>query len=203
MQTTHLRLTHNISIPNYTCSRNDRITGENALAGTFILIENNMPHFPLPTPALQHIEATIVVLTPSNLNPTSIISVYVLPSSDERLFTLDFIHLLQTNINCVNFGDLNATHNEWNFSINSTHGKQLKTFADLIVLNIAYPDTPTGFGFNSLNTLDIAIINKFHFPYTIDSIPEISSDHNSVFLNLSTPLFTVIILEQLSPVGQL
>ncbi|GFY16288.1 hypothetical protein TNCV_2349331 [Trichonephila clavipes] len=190
MQETHLKPPHNISIANYTCYRNDRITDGNARGGTSILIKRNIPHFNLPTPALQHIEATIVVLTPPNLNLISIISVYVPPSSDERLFTLDFEHLLQTNSNCVIFGNLNATHNEWNCSINCTRGKQLKTFADLLDLNIAYPDTPTRFGYNLSNTLDIAIINNFHFPYTIDSIPELSSDHNPVFLifSLHTPI---------------
>ncbi|GFY25677.1 hypothetical protein TNCV_2487971 [Trichonephila clavipes] len=101
MQETHLRPTHNISIPNYTCYRNNRITDGNARGCTLILIKRNVPHFNLPTPALQHIEATIVALTSPNLNPISIISVYVSPSSDERLFTLDFEHLLQTNSNFV------------------------------------------------------------------------------------------------------
>ncbi|GFU68242.1 hypothetical protein TNCV_39521 [Trichonephila clavipes] len=115
MQETHLRPKHNINIPNYICYRNDRNTDENAYGGTLILIRRNIPHYNLPTPPLQHIEATIVVLTPPpNFNPISIISVYIPPSSDERLFTLDFEQLLQTNSNCVIFGDLNATHNEWN-----------------------------------------------------------------------------------------
>ncbi|GFX27195.1 nucleic-acid-binding protein from transposon X-element [Trichonephila clavipes] len=137
--------------------------------------------YPLP----QHIEATIVVLTPPNFNPISIASVYVPPKSDERLFTLDFEQLLQTNSNCVIFGDLNATHNEWNCLVNSTRGKQLKTFTDTLNLTIAYPSSPTRFGHGTSNTLDIAVINNFNFPFTMDSIPELSSDHNPVFLNFS------------------
>ncbi|GFW74199.1 hypothetical protein TNCV_2524031 [Trichonephila clavipes] len=40
------------------------------------------------------------------------------------------------------------------------------------------------------NTLDIAVINNFNFLFTIDSIPELSTDHNPVFLNfsLTTPI---------------
>ncbi|GFX45949.1 probable RNA-directed DNA polymerase from transposon X-element [Trichonephila clavipes] len=178
IQETHLRPKYNINIPNYICYRNDRDTGERARGGTLILIRRNFPHYNLPTPPLQHIEATIVVLTPPNFNPISIASVYVPPKSDERLFTLDFEHLLQTNSNCVIFGDLNATHNEWNCSVNSTRGKQLKTFTDTLNLTIAYPSSPTRFGHGTSNTLDIAVINNFNFPFTMDSIPELSSDHN-------------------------
>ncbi|GFS59664.1 putative RNA-directed DNA polymerase from transposon BS [Trichonephila clavipes] len=88
------------------------------------------------------------------------------------------------------FGDLNATHNEWNCSVNSTRGKQLKTFTDTLNLTIAYPNSPTRFGYGTSNTLDIAVINNFNFPFTIDSIPELSSDHNPVFLNF--PFITPI-----------
>ncbi|GFY18468.1 RNA-directed DNA polymerase from mobile element jockey [Trichonephila clavipes] len=141
---------------------------------------------PTPKPKkIKHIEATIVVLTPPNFNPISIASVYVPPKSDERLFTLDFEQLLQTNSNCVIFGDLNATHNEWNCLVNSTRGKQLKTFTDTLNLTIAYPSSPTRFGHGTSNTLDIAVINNFNFLFTMDSIPELSSDHNPVFLNFS------------------
>ncbi|GFY08681.1 RNA-directed DNA polymerase from mobile element jockey [Trichonephila clavipes] len=145
-------------------------------------------NFNNPTPSLRkikHIEATIVVLTPPNFNPISIASVYVPPKSDDRLFTLDFEQLLQTNSNCVIFGDLNATHNEWNCLVNSPRGKQLKTFTDTLNLTIAYPSSPTRFGHGTSNTLDIAVINNFNFPFTMDSIPELSSDHNPVFLNFS------------------
>ncbi|GFW14287.1 RNA-directed DNA polymerase from mobile element jockey [Trichonephila clavipes] len=185
IQETHLRPKYNINIPNYICYRNDRDTGERARGGTLILIRRNFPHYNLPTPPLQHIEATIVVFTPPNFNPISIASVYVPPKSDERLFTLDFEQLLQTNSNCVIFGDLNATHNEWNCLVNSTRGKQLKTFTDTLNLTIAYPSSPTRFGHGTSNTLDIAVIHNFNFPFTMDSIPELSSDHNPVFLNFS------------------
>ncbi|GFU21156.1 probable RNA-directed DNA polymerase from transposon X-element [Trichonephila clavipes] len=185
IQETHLRPKYNINIPNYICYRNDRDTGERARGGTLILIRRNFPHYNLPTPPLQHIEATIVVLTPPNFNPISIASVYVPPKLDERLFTLDFEQLLQTNSNCVIFGDLNATHNEWNCLVNSTRGTQLKTFTDTLNLTIAYPSSPTRFGHGTSNTLDIAVINNFNFPFTMDSIPELSSDHNPVFLNFS------------------
>ncbi|GFU80871.1 RNA-directed DNA polymerase from mobile element jockey [Trichonephila clavipes] len=43
----------------------------------------------------------------------------------------------------------------------------------------------TRYGPNSSNTLDIALINNFNFPYDITSISDLSSDHNLVLLNFS------------------
>ncbi|GFX23374.1 RNA-directed DNA polymerase from mobile element jockey [Trichonephila clavipes] len=73
----------------------------------------------------------------------------------------------------------------WNCPNNSIRGCQLKTFAETLDLTIAFPDTPTRFGYRSANTLDFALINNFHFPYNINSLAELSSDHNPVILNFS------------------
>ncbi|GFV82572.1 probable RNA-directed DNA polymerase from transposon BS [Trichonephila clavipes] len=58
----------------------------------------------------------------------------------------------------------------------------------MLNLNIAYPPTPTRFGYNSANTIDIALIKNFYYPFTINSIDDLSSDHNPVFLNFSFKL---------------
>ncbi|GFX11749.1 hypothetical protein TNCV_4340941 [Trichonephila clavipes] len=44
---------------------------------------------------------------------------------------------------------------------------------------------PTRYGPNSSNTLDIALISNFNFPYDITSISDLSSDPNPVLLNFS------------------
>ncbi|GFX76194.1 RNA-directed DNA polymerase from mobile element jockey [Trichonephila clavipes] len=93
--------------------------------------------------------------------------------------------ILQINSNCVIFGDFNATHSAWNCSHNSTRGTQLKTFADTTNLEIAFPASHTRYGYNSSNTLDFALISNFNFPYTIESISELSSDHNPVMLSFN------------------
>ncbi|GFS93016.1 putative RNA-directed DNA polymerase from transposon X-element [Trichonephila clavipes] len=151
------------------------------------LRSETFPHYNLPTSAHRGYDRSS---HPHPSNPISIISVYIPPRSDERLFTHDLEQLLQTNSNCVILGDLNVPHNEWNCSVNSTRGNQLKPFTDNLNLTIAYPNSPTRFGYRTSNTLDIAVINNFNFPFTIDSIPELSSDHNPVFLNfsLTTPI---------------
>ncbi|GFW22521.1 putative RNA-directed DNA polymerase from transposon X-element [Trichonephila clavipes] len=153
--------------------------------GTLIMIKNSINHFNTQTPQFHYTEATIVTINPPNFNPLTIISIYILPSSDNRLFTLDIENLIQINSSCVSFGDFNATHNAWNCSNNSIRGNQLKNFTDILDIEIAFPDTPTRFGNNSANTLDFALIINFQYPYTILSIPELSSDHNPVILNFS------------------
>ncbi|GFU73150.1 probable RNA-directed DNA polymerase from transposon X-element [Trichonephila clavipes] len=166
IQETHLRPTHNINIANYTC-RNDRPTSSDnnrASGGTLILVKNAINHYSLPTPPLQTIEATVVILTPLDHDPISIVSVYVPPKSDEFTFTIDIENLIQTSSNCVLFGDFNAPHTAWNCNSNSSRGTRLLDYTNLANLYIAYPDTPTRFGLNSANTLDIAIIRKLLLP---------------------------------------
>ncbi|GFU50463.1 RNA-directed DNA polymerase from mobile element jockey [Trichonephila clavipes] len=58
----------------------------------------------------------------------------------------------------------------------------------MVNLNIAFPPTPTRFGHNSANTIDIALIKIFYYPFTISSIDDLSSDHNPVFLNFNFKL---------------
>ncbi|GFV37002.1 probable RNA-directed DNA polymerase from transposon X-element [Trichonephila clavipes] len=191
IQETHLRPSHNINIANYTCFRNDRPTSSDnnrAFGGTLILVKNAINHYSLPTPPMQTIEATIVILTPFDHDPISIVSVYIPPNSDEYTFTIDIENLIQTSSNCVLFGDFNALHTAWNCNTNSSRGVRLLDFTNLANLYIAYPDTPTRFGLNSANTLDIAIIRNFYYPYTINSLHELSSDHNPVMLNFTLKL---------------
>ncbi|GFW08941.1 hypothetical protein TNCV_3474911 [Trichonephila clavipes] len=88
VQETKLRPIHNIRIANYTCYRNDRVAEGHATGGgTLTLIKNSINHFNPPTPRLQYSEATIVTINPPNFNPLTIISIYIPPSFDNRLFT--------------------------------------------------------------------------------------------------------------------
>ncbi|GFW95077.1 putative RNA-directed DNA polymerase from transposon X-element [Trichonephila clavipes] len=73
---------------------------------------------------------------------------------------------------------------------NSPRGIRLKHFTDDNNLEIAFPNSPTRYGYNSSNTLDFAIISNFNYPYNIVSINDLSSDHNPVMLNfnIATPI---------------
>ncbi|GFX51504.1 RNA-directed DNA polymerase from mobile element jockey [Trichonephila clavipes] len=166
-----------------TSSENDRAFGE-----TLILIKNSIKHYSLPTPPMQAIEATTVILIPFDHDPISIVSVYIPQNSDEYTFTIDIENLIQTSSNCVLFGDFNAPHTAWNCKTNSSRGVRLLDFLNLANLYIAYPDSPTRFCINSANTLDISIIRNFYYPYTINSLHDLSSDHNPVLLNFTLKL---------------
>ncbi|GFT46198.1 putative RNA-directed DNA polymerase from transposon X-element [Trichonephila clavipes] len=182
---------HNINIANYTCYRNDRQpTTENdrAFGGTLILVKRAINHYSLSTPPLQTIEATVVILTPLDHEPISIVSIYIPPKSDEYTFTIDIENLIQTSSNCVLFGDFNAPHTAWNCKNNSSRGVRLLDYTNLTNLHIAYPDSPTRFGINTSNTLDIALIRNFYYPYSINSLHDLSSDHNPVLLNFTLKL---------------
>ncbi|GFT37072.1 probable RNA-directed DNA polymerase from transposon X-element [Trichonephila clavipes] len=137
---------------------------------------------------MQTIEATIVILTPIDHDPISIVSIYIPPRSDEYTFTIDIENLIQTSSNCVLFGDFNAPHTAWNCNTNSSRGVRLLDFVNMTNLYIAYPDSPTRFGINSANTLDIAVIRNFYYPYTTNSLHDLSSDHNPVLLNFTLKL---------------
>ncbi|GFW49353.1 probable RNA-directed DNA polymerase from transposon BS [Trichonephila clavipes] len=92
------------------------------------------------------------------------------------------------NSNCVLFGDFNAPHTAWNCKNNSSRGVRLLDYSNLTNLHIAYPDSPTRFGINTSNTLDIALIRNFYYPYSINSLHDLSSDHNPVLLNFTLKL---------------
>ncbi|GFV41881.1 probable RNA-directed DNA polymerase from transposon X-element [Trichonephila clavipes] len=156
--------------------------------GTLILVINSLKHYCLPTPPLRTLEANNIILTSPKHDPISITCVYIPPSSDENLFTIDIEHFIQTASNCILFGDFNATHNAWNCKNNTTRGRHLFNFANMLNLNIAFPSTPTRFGHNSANTIDIALIKNFYYPFTINSIGDLSSDHNPIFLNFNFKL---------------
>ncbi|GFX02801.1 probable RNA-directed DNA polymerase from transposon X-element [Trichonephila clavipes] len=83
---------------------------------------------------------------------------------------------------------LNATHNAWNCNHITNRGRHLYNFANMVNLNIAFPPTPTRFGHNSANTIDIALIKNFYYPFTINSIDDLSSENNPVFLNFNFKL---------------
>ncbi|GFU44765.1 hypothetical protein TNCV_4869151 [Trichonephila clavipes] len=175
IQETHLRPKYNINIPNYICYRNDRDTGERARGGTLILIRRNFPHYNLPTPH----SSTSRLIDRSNSPHLTSIPFLLLPytfrlKSDERLFTLDLEQLLQTNGNCVIFGDLNATHNRVELLSQLHERKAIKNVHGYTQFNYcSIPVPPPASATGLRNTLDIAVINNFNFPFTMDSIPEL------------------------------
>ncbi|GFX37007.1 hypothetical protein TNCV_1175071 [Trichonephila clavipes] len=177
IQEAHPRPNHRININNYHCYRNDRITKGSASGGIAILNKNTIPHFTPSPPALQYIEATLITLNPPNINPLTITSIYVPPYSDKYSFTLDLENIIQINSN-VGFLAILTPHTMRGIaSIIQTEAH--KNFAELTDLEIAFPNTTTRYGFNTSNTLDIALIINYNFPYNISSLSDLSSNHST------------------------
>ncbi|GFY08635.1 probable RNA-directed DNA polymerase from transposon X-element [Trichonephila clavipes] len=144
----------------------------------------------VPTIQIQKVTAPPII----NSNPIPTANPNLLNSSNNN----DIKALLSTTVQCLIqlLNAMNSTPNlASNFNtVNSAQadanqiGVRLLDFTNLANLYIAYPDTPTRFGLNSANTLDIAIIRNFYYPYTINSLHELSSDHNPVMLNFTLKL---------------
>ncbi|GFS80301.1 RNA-directed DNA polymerase from mobile element jockey [Trichonephila clavipes] len=132
----------------------------------------------------EEIKQDLEMLTPSH---TFNIANYTCHRNDGPR-TADIEYFIQTASNCIPFEDFNASHNAWNCKNNTNRGRHLFSFANMLNLNIAFPSTPTRFGRNSANTIDIALIKNFYYPFTINSIDDLSSDHNPVFLNFNFKL---------------
>ncbi|GFW59591.1 RNA-directed DNA polymerase from mobile element jockey [Trichonephila clavipes] len=144
---------------------NDRPTSSDnnrAFGGTLILVKNAINHYSLPTPPLQTIEATIVILTPLDHDPISIVSVYVPPKSDEFTFTIDIENLIQTSSNCVLFGDFNAPHTAWNCNSNSSRGTRLLDLLTWLIFILPIRILPRA-RLQALNTQDNSLwaVQKF------------------------------------------
>ncbi|GFX93114.1 RNA-directed DNA polymerase from mobile element jockey [Trichonephila clavipes] len=139
------------------------------------------------TITIENIKANIGSLKLHGLNDEDC---HIMKEHLQRLDNYTALNALTANSNCVIFGDFNAIHSAWNCSKNSPRGIRLKYFTDDNNLEIAFPNSPTRYGYNSSNTLDFAIISNFNYPYNIVSINDLSSDHNPVMLNfnIATPI---------------
>ncbi|GFS68235.1 putative RNA-directed DNA polymerase from transposon X-element [Trichonephila clavipes] len=84
IQETHLRPEYSFNIPNYICYRNDRTGPTRGWGGTAILIKRSIPHFHVPLLPLTGVEATLVVLTPSDQEPFLVASIYAPPGPNYR-----------------------------------------------------------------------------------------------------------------------
>ncbi|GBN51452.1 hypothetical protein AVEN_106231-1 [Araneus ventricosus] len=151
--------------------------------GTAILVKNNIPHRELIPPTLYYVEASVVVLDFNNSEKITLTSIYAPPSSDPGMFTFDIENVIQISSNQIICGYFNAHHISWGCASNNPRGVTLTNFVNNAGIEILAPSTPTRFENNSASTIDLAIVREFLYPYDIQSLPELSSDHNPVLLN--------------------
>ncbi|GFY18470.1 putative RNA-directed DNA polymerase from transposon X-element [Trichonephila clavipes] len=150
--------------------------------------QKSLKHYCLPTPPMQAIEATNIILTPLDHDPVSIVSVYIPPSSDDNLFTID-LEYFSKRVVIVSSSAISMLLIALELQCKLKQRQaSFFNFANILNLHIAFPDSPTRFGHNSANTIDFALIKNFYYPYTIKSINDLYSDHNPVFLNFDFKL---------------
>ncbi|GFT85055.1 RNA-directed DNA polymerase from mobile element jockey [Trichonephila clavipes] len=89
-------------------------------------------------------------------------------------------------------GDLNAKHTSWGCPVNDARGNRLYRYVVNSGIDVIAPPTPTRFGTASATIIDYALMKNLNWPCTIDSISELSSDHNPIKLNFPrTPSFEI------------
>ncbi|GFT71472.1 RNA-directed DNA polymerase from mobile element jockey [Trichonephila clavipes] len=76
----------------------------------------------------------------------------------------------------------------WGCISNNQRGLLLKNFTDDTDTDLLAPPTPTRFGYNSASTIDFALTRHFHWRTSINSVSELSSDHNPIILNFKTSI---------------
>ncbi|GFU19959.1 RNA-directed DNA polymerase from mobile element jockey [Trichonephila clavipes] len=89
------------------------------------------------------------------------------------------------NINNITIlvGDFNAKHTSWGCPVSDTRGHRLYHYIINNSIEVLAPPTPTRFGIASATIIDYALIKNLNWPCKIDSISELSSDHNPIKLH--------------------
>ncbi|GFU66258.1 RNA-directed DNA polymerase from mobile element jockey [Trichonephila clavipes] len=159
-----------------------------ASGGTAILVKSSLKHHLIPTPQLGVVEATSVVLTPPNDDPLLLASIYIPPTTNPATAISDLEVIFSLGHSSILCGDYNAHHTDWGCISNNQRGLLLRNFTDDTDTDILAPPTPTRFGYNSASTIDFALTRHFHWRTSINSISELSSDHNPIILNFKTSI---------------
>ncbi|GFU80868.1 probable RNA-directed DNA polymerase from transposon BS [Trichonephila clavipes] len=178
----------NIHIPNYTVYRNDRphTTNTRPRGGTAVLLKSSLPHHHTPTPPMGTVEATSVTLTPPGGEPLAITSLYISPSVSYQHIHTDVEALFSLGNASIICGDFNAHHTSWGCRKNDNRGNKIRNLINSTDTQIVAPTTPTRFGFNSASIIDFALTRNIHWLCQVESIAELSSDHNPLIFSFDT-----------------
>ncbi|GFU02604.1 RNA-directed DNA polymerase from mobile element jockey [Trichonephila clavipes] len=133
------------------------------------------------------------MLTPKDHEPILIGSTYIPPIND---YFRNLGAALDTIFNITNMtilvGDFNAKHTSWGCPVNDARGNSLYRYVVNSGIDIIAPPNPTRFGTASATIIDYALTKNLNWPCTIDSISELSSDHNPIKLIFPrTPSFEI------------
>lgn len=182
---THLRPGRLFKVPNYDIYRSDRPNGRGG--GTAVLIKNSIAHHSLPTPQLQEIEATAVIIETATMGHLKIVAVYNRPAY--RINSADLDSLLNTNVPTLIGGDLNAKHRAWNSRIENLNGNILNRYSQTRNVFVKGPTDPTHFPIQGHrpDVLDIILTSRVNANVELTTLSELDSDHNPVLVTVGNP----------------
>lgn len=189
---THLNPSQTPKLSNYTLYRNDRLHTRGG--GTAIFVKSKIAHKHNITPTLSSIESTSITIYTKHSGPLRINSIYHRPQ--DKLDPNDLDALLVGHTPTILAGDFNSKHSDWNSRITNTNGRILRKYANTHPeISIAGPIAPTHFPNTGVrpDVLDIALLHKLPWIYSIETINDLGSDHNPVLLTLNqltTPMPT-------------
>ncbi|GFV63266.1 probable RNA-directed DNA polymerase from transposon BS [Trichonephila clavipes] len=83
-------------------------------------------------------------------------------------------------------GDFNAHHTSWGCRRNDNRGNIIRNLINSTDTQIVAPTTPTRFGHNSASIIDFALTRNIHWLSQVESIAELSSDHNPLIISFNT-----------------
>ena len=190
LQETHLRPGKTLKIPNYVIIRNDFINPNSPMAirGTAICIKSNLNFIPVSTPALNVVNAIGIKIILPGTPPLNFFSVYNPNGESASDIKADLKTLLNFDVNTFLLGDFNAHHPFWNCTRSNAYGNAIYDILLHSNADIIFPDSPTHFTHLSSSTIDFGLFNGFNFDKNIESVSELSSDHNPILIKLQIRL---------------
>ncbi|GFU02348.1 RNA-directed DNA polymerase from mobile element jockey [Trichonephila clavipes] len=129
------------------------------------------------------VEVTSVTLTPPGGDPLVITSLYISPCVSHQHTHTDVEAIFSLGNASIICGDFNAHHTSWGCQRNDTRGKIIRNLIDSTNTQIIAPTTPTRFGYGSTSTIDFPLTRNIHWPSQVESIAELSSDHNPLIIS--------------------
>lgn len=171
-----------LHLANHTVFRRDR-PGVQRAGGTAIIVDSRVRHHEIPLPDTASIEATGVLIT-TKTGPLRLIAAYCRPRT--KLLPADIETLLDSNYPTIIGGDLNAKHPSWNSRVANIHGRTLLALSRRSDFTVAGPQEPTHLHIPTglADVLDIAVVKNLRHSFELETLTELSSDHNPVLLTV-------------------
>ncbi|GFU03568.1 probable RNA-directed DNA polymerase from transposon X-element [Trichonephila clavipes] len=180
IQETHLGPADSFKLPNYICHRSDRLSHRGG--GTAIFVRNSLRHHVVSFNT-STFENTTVRIELGNNTHLTLSCIYKPPRNHINTSELDAI--LNASSKVMLFGDFNAHHPCWNPGRPNTHGNTLYNWVSAHALEIMAPTAPTYYAARgTCSILDIAFAKNLILE-DINSVNDLSSDHNPVLIHLA------------------